>query len=90
MGSWYKEAELGKRAAIFSASAQAGTLFSGVLQAALYTNLNGRGGLAGWQWVSERRVCRSLCYGPLLTPPAWSCPTAVPGVRDYHHPNLDL
>jgi len=51
MGSWYKEGELGKRAAIFSASAQVATLFSGVLQAALYTNLNGVRGLAGWQWL---------------------------------------
>lgn len=29
---WYKEAEIGKRAAIFSAAAQIATLFSGVLQ----------------------------------------------------------
>lgn len=48
MGSWYKETELGKRAAVFSASAQAATLFSGVLQASIYMNLNGHAGLAGW------------------------------------------
>ncbi|GAA5876476.1 hypothetical protein JCM1840_005550 [Sporobolomyces johnsonii] len=50
LGSWYKPFELGKRAAIFSASAQAAQLFSGSLQATLYANLNGASGLAGWQY----------------------------------------
>ncbi|GAA6061941.1 hypothetical protein JCM10212_001509 [Sporobolomyces blumeae] len=51
LGSWYKEEELCKRAAIFSASAQVATLFSGVLQASIYKNLNGLHGLAGFQWL---------------------------------------
>ncbi|GAA5964398.1 hypothetical protein JCM21900_006416 [Sporobolomyces salmonicolor] len=51
MGAWYKEEELCKRAAIFSASAQIATLFSGVLQAAIYRNLDGLHGLAGWGWL---------------------------------------
>ncbi|KAJ6623551.1 major facilitator superfamily domain-containing protein [Mycena sp. CBHHK59/15] len=51
MGSWYKESELGKRGAIFSSSAQVATIFSGVLQASIYRNLNGLHGLAGFRWL---------------------------------------
>ncbi|GAA6008115.1 uncharacterized protein JCM10292_001850 [Rhodotorula paludigena] len=51
MGSWYKEAEIGKRAAIFSAAAQIATLFSGVLQSAVHTSMDGLHGLAGFQWL---------------------------------------
>ncbi|GAA5834966.1 hypothetical protein JCM11251_002074 [Rhodosporidiobolus azoricus] len=51
MGSWYKEAELCKRAAIFSSAAQIATIFSGVLQASIYTNLDGNAGLHGFQWL---------------------------------------
>ncbi|KAJ7905611.1 MFS general substrate transporter [Mycena olivaceomarginata] len=51
MGSWFKEQELGKRGAIFSSSAQVATIFSGVLQASIYKNLNGLHGLAGFKWL---------------------------------------
>ncbi|KAJ7509975.1 MFS general substrate transporter [Mycena galericulata] len=50
-GSWYKESELGKRGAIFSSSAQVATIFSGVLQASIYQNLNGLHGIAGFRWL---------------------------------------
>ncbi|KAJ6547665.1 MFS general substrate transporter [Mycena capillaripes] len=50
-GSWYKETELGKRGAIFSSSAQVATIFSGVLQASIYKNLDGLHGLAGFKWL---------------------------------------
>ncbi|KAJ7685292.1 MFS general substrate transporter [Mycena polygramma] len=50
-GSWYKETELGKRGAIFSSAAQIATIFSGVLQASIYTNLDGLHGLAGFKWL---------------------------------------
>jgi ACS family pantothenate transporter-like MFS transporter len=45
-----KETELGKRAALFACCAQIGSLFSGILQGAIYTNLNGTAGRAGWRW----------------------------------------
>jgi len=51
LGSWYKPAELGKRSGIFTSSGLVGTLFSGVLQAAVYRNLNGVTGRAGWRWL---------------------------------------
>ncbi|EIM88537.1 MFS general substrate transporter [Stereum hirsutum FP-91666 SS1] len=51
LGSWYKPGELGKRSAIFTCSGLVGTLFSGVLQAAVYQNLNGHDGRSGWRWL---------------------------------------
>ncbi|KAF7526052.1 hypothetical protein G7054_g10880 [Neopestalotiopsis clavispora] len=49
--NWYTPKELGKRVAIFGVSGVAGNMFLGILQAALYKNLNGVNGLAGWQWL---------------------------------------
>ncbi|TDL29252.1 MFS general substrate transporter [Rickenella mellea] len=51
LGSWYKPTELGKRSGLFTSSGLAGTLFSGVLQAAVYRHLNGHGGRSGWRWL---------------------------------------
>ncbi|KAI0068919.1 MFS general substrate transporter [Artomyces pyxidatus] len=51
LGSWYKPRELGKRSAIFTSSGLVGTLFSGVLQAAVYRNLDGKAGRSGWRWL---------------------------------------
>lgn len=51
LGSWYKPSELGKRSAIFTSSGLVGTLFSGVLQAAVYRHLNGNAGRSGWRWL---------------------------------------
>jgi hypothetical protein len=51
LGSWYTPREIGKRAMIFGLAGTTGTLFSGFLQAAAYTNLNGVEGRAGWRWL---------------------------------------
>ncbi|KAL4797117.1 major facilitator superfamily domain-containing protein [Aspergillus venezuelensis] len=51
LGNCYTPQELAKRAAIFQASSSAGNMFSGYLQAALYPGMNGRAGLAAWQWL---------------------------------------
>ncbi|KAL2212414.1 MFS general substrate transporter [Sarocladium strictum] len=51
LGSWYTPLELGKRACIFQASSSAAQMFSGYLQAALYSGMNGTAGLAAWQWL---------------------------------------
>ncbi|TFK43382.1 MFS general substrate transporter [Crucibulum laeve] len=51
LGSWYTSAELGKRSAIFTSSGLVGTLFSGILQAAVYKHLNGTAGRSGWRWL---------------------------------------
>ncbi|KAJ9150242.1 Vitamin h transporter [Pleurostoma richardsiae] len=49
--NWYTPRELGKRLAIFGVSGVAGNMFLGIVQAALYRNLDGVHGLAGWQWL---------------------------------------
>ncbi|ODN98049.1 hypothetical protein I350_07691 [Cryptococcus amylolentus CBS 6273] len=51
LGSYYKPHELSKRAALLGTSAGLGTLFSSILQAAAYTNLDGVHGIAGWRWL---------------------------------------
>lgn len=48
--NWYTPAELAVRVACFTVCDVAGAMFLGVLQAALYRNMNGVHGLAGWQW----------------------------------------
>lgn len=47
IGSWYTPREIGKRAMIFWLAGSVGTLFSGFLQSAAYSNLNGVHGYAG-------------------------------------------
>ena len=51
IGSWYTPSELGKRACIFHASSAVAGMFSGYLQAAVYTGMNGTLGKEGWQWL---------------------------------------
>ncbi|GLB33663.1 putative MFS general substrate transporter [Lyophyllum shimeji] len=51
LGSWYRPEELGKRSGIFTSSGLIGTLFSGILQAAVYQHLNGHAGRSGWRWL---------------------------------------
>lgn len=51
IGSWYKPLEIAKRTALFTASGQVGTMFAGVMMAAIYKGMGGMGGLGGWQWV---------------------------------------
>ncbi|KAF3392712.1 Pantothenate transporter liz1, partial [Penicillium rolfsii] len=51
LGSWYTPREIGKRSMIFWLAGSIGQLFSGFLQAAVYTNLDGVLGRAGWRWL---------------------------------------
>ncbi|KAK9349740.1 major facilitator superfamily domain-containing protein [Lipomyces doorenjongii] len=51
IGSWYKPEEIAKRVVIWDMTSTIASMFSGYLQAAIYTNLNGVGGFAGWQWL---------------------------------------
>ncbi|WYZ34017.1 hypothetical protein EsH8_I_000293 [Colletotrichum jinshuiense] len=71
--NWYTPPELGKRLAIFGVSSVAGSMFLGILQAALYKNLNGAHGLEGWQWlfiVSGVMTVAWGLYGFLVIPDA--------------------
>ncbi|KAF7327336.1 Pantothenate transporter Liz1 [Mycena kentingensis (nom. inval.)] len=60
MGSWYTKTELAKRA---PSGPQCPCMY---LQAAVYTNLNGRGGLAGWRWLYIVSGCMTVPCGALL------------------------
>lgn len=48
LGCWYRKSELARRSALFVISGVLGQMFSGYLQAALYTGMGGRGGLSAW------------------------------------------
>lgn len=51
IGSWYSGPELFKRAGTWFICNPLGTMISGYLQAAAYTNLSGVGGMSGWRWL---------------------------------------
>ncbi|KAH8649148.1 major facilitator superfamily transporter [Xylariales sp. PMI_506] len=51
LGNWYTPRELATRAGIFYSASFAANMFSGYLQAAVYTGLDGVHGLAGWRWL---------------------------------------
>ncbi|KAJ5168799.1 uncharacterized protein N7482_004393 [Penicillium canariense] len=51
LGSWYSGPELFKRAGAWFICNPLGTMVSGYLQAAAYTNLSGVGGMPGWRWL---------------------------------------
>lgn len=51
LGGWYGPKELTKRVAILLEIESIASMFSGYLQAGLYTSMNGRHGLAGWRWL---------------------------------------
>ncbi|KAL1968635.1 hypothetical protein VTN77DRAFT_1461 [Rasamsonia byssochlamydoides] len=63
LGSWYTKAELAKRTAIFHMTAPLGSAFSGYLQAAVYENLNGSHGIAGWRWLYLVCGCMTIPVG---------------------------
>ncbi|KXH34347.1 pantothenate transporter [Colletotrichum simmondsii] len=49
--SWYGKTQLAKRMALFEQTAAIAGMFSGYLQAGLYTGMNGTAGLSGWRWL---------------------------------------
>ncbi|TDZ22279.1 Pantothenate transporter liz1 [Colletotrichum orbiculare MAFF 240422] len=51
LGGWYGPKELTKRLAILLQVESIASMFSGYLQAGLYTSMDGRHGLAGWRWL---------------------------------------
>ncbi|QKX60309.1 uncharacterized protein TRUGW13939_07452 [Talaromyces rugulosus] len=51
LGSWYSGPELFKRAGTWFICNPLGSMISGYLQAAAYTNLSGVAGMPGWRWL---------------------------------------
>ncbi|KAK9352090.1 major facilitator superfamily domain-containing protein [Lipomyces doorenjongii] len=60
IGSWYKPEEIAKRVIIWDMTWSMASMFSGYLQAGIYTTLNGVHGIAGWQWLFIIDGCISL------------------------------
>ncbi|KAI1851030.1 hypothetical protein JX265_004562 [Neoarthrinium moseri] len=51
IGSWYRKSELARRSGLFVMSGVLGQMFSGYLQSALYSGMEGRGGISAWRWL---------------------------------------
>ncbi|WWC98827.1 hypothetical protein V866_005720 [Kwoniella sp. B9012] len=58
--SWYTPSELGKRLTLIQISVMVGPMFSGFLQAGIYSALNGKGSRSGWSWLFLVDGCISL------------------------------
>lgn len=63
LGTWYTKTETAKRIALFHMTAPLGTAFGGYMQAAVYKNLNGVHGLAGWRWLYIVCGCMTIPVG---------------------------
>ena len=51
LGSWYTKEEMAKRMSVWFITAPAGSAFSGFLQAAIFSGLEGVHGIRGWRWL---------------------------------------
>lgn len=51
ISGWYLPEEMGKRIVLYEISGNVASMFSGYIQAGLYSHMNGRNGLAAWQWL---------------------------------------
>ncbi|PSN70254.1 MFS general substrate transporter [Corynespora cassiicola Philippines] len=51
IGSWYRKSELARRSGLFVMSGVLGQMFSGYLQAALFTGMHGKGEMSAWRWL---------------------------------------
>ncbi|KAJ8101579.1 major facilitator superfamily domain-containing protein [Lipomyces tetrasporus] len=51
LGSWYRPDELAKRMTMYDSAWSIAYMFSGYIQAGVYTSMNGLAGLAGWRWL---------------------------------------
>ncbi|KAL7420698.1 hypothetical protein Q5752_004649 [Cryptotrichosporon argae] len=65
-GSWYTKRELNKRMGLWFIAGPAGSAFSGYMQAAIYENLDGHGGLAGWRWLYIICGCMTIPVGLVM------------------------
>ncbi|KAK7206988.1 putative pantothenate transporter [Myxozyma melibiosi] len=71
IGSWYTPEELGKRYSLFYMAQPLANMFSGYIQAGVYTSMDGLGGLQGWRWLFIIDGIISVpisCYGFVALP----------------------
>ena len=64
LSCWYRRREFGVRAAIFFSAAAISGSFGGLLAAAIQ-NLDGKGGLRGWQWIFIIEGAATIVVGAL-------------------------
>ncbi|CRG87043.1 Pantothenate transporter liz1 [Talaromyces islandicus] len=79
LGSWYSGPELFKRAGTWFICNPLGSMVSGYLQAAAYTNLSGVAGMPGWRWLF-------IIDGIFTIPVAFLGFIIFPGVPDSPRP----
>ncbi|ORY69498.1 major facilitator superfamily domain-containing protein [Pseudomassariella vexata] len=77
LGSWYSGPELFKRAGAWFICNPLGSMISGYLQAAAYTNLSGVAGMPGWRWLF-------IIDGVFTIPVALAGFVLFPGIPDSH------
>lgn len=84
LGSWYnshdvvsletgrsQSSELTKRSAVFTSSGLIANIFSGFMQSAIYSNMDGLRGLSGWRWlfIIDFIITMPIClYGLIFFP----------------------
>ncbi|KAK9455036.1 major facilitator superfamily domain-containing protein [Dipodascopsis uninucleata] len=51
LGSWYLPSELAKRMSVYDLASALASMTSGLIQAGVYSSMNGLGGVAGWRWL---------------------------------------
>ncbi|KAE8370360.1 major facilitator superfamily domain-containing protein [Aspergillus caelatus] len=51
LGCWYRKSEMARRSSLFVMSGVLGQMFSGYLQAALFSGMEGKGGMSSWRWL---------------------------------------
>ncbi|KAJ5914160.1 MFS general substrate transporter [Penicillium tannophilum] len=79
LGSWYSGPELFKRAGTWFICNPLGSMVSGYLQSAAYTNLSGVGGMPGWRWLF-------IIDGIFTIPVAFIGFLIFPGIPDSPRP----
>ena len=81
LGSWYGQGQLGKRIGLFEQAGALSSMFAGYLQAALYSGLNHRGGLAGWRWMF---IFNAIIGIPIAIWGYWAIPDLPHNTRAFY------
>lgn len=78
LGSWYRPSELAKRMELYDAAWAIASMFSGYIQAGVYSSMNGLAGFAGWQWLF-------IIDGIISFPIAWLGYYSIPDFPKNNH-----
>lgn len=69
--AWYTPLEMAKRIGFYHSCQAVGSMLSGALQTAIHESLEGKHGIAGWQWTFIINCIMTICLaliGPLMIP----------------------